>query len=331
MTPLSDRALDRLRAGAADAGTADARYHLLEVLGEGGMGTVYRGRDALLQRDVAVKVAHAPAGVTATAFAERLRNESRVLARLEHPGIVPVHDAGVLADGRVFYVMKLVHGQTLAATIEAEPHLDRRLAILERVAEAVAFAHQHGVVHRDLKPENVMVGDFGEVLVMDWGVAKAVGSGDPGPGPTARVVAGGTDPGTVLGTPGYMSPEQAAAGPVDARTDIHALGALLAFLATGRQPSAITAPRELLAADRTVPPRLRAIALRCLAPAPEARYHSAAEVAEELRQLRLGGRVEAYREGVVERLTRWVRSYRTPILLILAYLLMRVAVAWLGR
>lgn len=331
MTRLPDSALDRLRAGATHPSPLDSRYTLLEVLGEGGMGTVYRGMDELLEREVAIKVVRVPTGREAGALVDRLRAESRVLARLEHPGIVPVHDVGVLADGRVYYVMKLVRGATFTAAAPGL-ELDRRLAIVERVAEATAFAHQHGVIHRDLKPDNIMVGEFGEVLVMDWGVAKVLGGRDVVPVPGATVALGATDPGTVLGTPGYMSPEQALAGPVDPRADIYSLGAVLAFAATGRQPgAAVTAGQLLTGESNGVRPQLRAIAVRCLAAAPANRYPSAAEVAEEVRRFRSGGKVAAHREGIVERVGRWLRTYRTPVLLVVAYLLMRVVVAFVGR
>jgi serine/threonine protein kinase len=294
------------------------------------MGAVYLGRDELLEREVAVKVAHAPVGPGSAALAERLRAEARVLARLEHPGIVPVHDAGVLSDGRVFYIMKRVHGRTLASAVDHMPDLDQRLGVLERVAEAVAFAHQHGVIHRDLKPANIMVGEFGEVLVMDWGVAKVLGAPEPLAGPAVSTAAGATEPGTVLGTPGFMAPEQAAAAAVDGRTDVFALGAILVFLLTGASPSAAASSHRLLADAGKVPRRLRAIADRCLATLPADRYPAATDVAEEIRRYRRGGTVLAYREGWWERLGRWARTYRTPILLVLAYLLMRVAVAMLG-
>jgi len=331
MTPLSDAAMARLRSAAALPELPDARYSLLQVLGEGGMGTVYLGRDELLERDVAIKVARDAIGPGSAVLAERLRTEARVLARLEHAGIVPVHDAGLLADGRVFYVMKRVHGRTLETVLETMPELDRRLGVLERVADAVAFAHGQGVVHRDLKPANVMVGEFGEVLVMDWGVAKLLGTPEAARVGAGVAAPGRTDPGSVLGTPGFMPPEQAAAGLVDRRADVFGLGALLVFLVTGTVPSSVAPPHQLLEADRQVPRRLRAIAARCLAADPADRYADAAEVAEEIRQYRSGGRVRAYREGWPERVGRVVSIYRTPILLVLAYLLMRVVVAWLGR
>jgi serine/threonine protein kinase len=331
MTPLSDAAMARLRTAVSLPDLPDARYSLLEELGRGGMGAVYRGVDELLGREVAIKVAHAPVGVGGTTLADRLRTEARVLARLEHPGIIPVHDAGVLGDGRVFYVMKLVHGRTLTSVLDRIPDLDRRLDILERVAEATAFAHGQGVVHRDLKPDNIMVGDFGEVLVMDWGVAKVLGEAEAESGTTPSAGPGGTAPGTVMGTPGFMAPEQASAGPVDARADVHALGAVLVFLATGTMPTEAIPAAGLLEEARPIPRRLRAIAARCLVTEPAGRYAGAAELVEDLRGFRSGGRVSAYREGWLERLGRWASTYRTPILLVAAYLLMRVIVAFVRR
>src|SRR2546426_4674209 len=157
------------------------------------MGTVYAARDPELDRRIALKVLNAPDA--AGEEAARLSEEARILARLEHPGIVPVHDLGTLPDGRLFYVMKLVRGRRLDDAM-ANAALHARLRTFERICDAVAFAHAQGVVHRDLKPENVMVGPFGEVLVLDWGVAKILGRGEE---PDC----------TILGTAGYMPPEQA--------------------------------------------------------------------------------------------------------------------------
>lgn len=328
---LSDAVVDRLLANLSPPELADNRYTLHAVLGEGGMGTVYLGTDELLQRDVAIKVARAAVGRSSTAFIERLRAEARVLAQLEHPGIVPVHDAGSLTDGRVFYVMKRVHGNTLAAAIASIVEIDRRLGIFERVADTLSFAHEHGVIHRDLKPGNIMVGDFGEVLVMDWGVALALGADEFASGPSAIVESGRTAAGTVLGTPGFMAPEQAAAGNVDRRADVYSLGALLAFLLTSDFPTDGSSAAALLTRHRDVPRPLRAIAERCLANEPEARYETAGEVAEEIRRYRAGGAVSAYRETWLERLGRLYRAYQVPILLLLAYLAMRIIVAFLGR
>jgi serine/threonine protein kinase len=330
MKPLSDATVGRLRELLPPAGLPEGRYTLHEVLGEGGMGRVYRGTDELLQREVAIKVARAATGLGSDAYADRLRAEAQVLARLEHPGIIPVHDAGLLADGRPFYVMKRVQGRTLA---EALPDISEpdRLGVLERVADALAFAHQHGIVHRDLKPGNIMVGDFGEVLVLDWGVARLLHAADPVAAPSPGTEPGRTAAGAVLGTPGFMAPEQAAGMTIDRRADVFSLGALLAFLLTDVLPGADAPALRLLGEKRKLPRPLRAIAERCLAPEPAARYQGATEVAEEIRRYRAGGRVLAHREGWPERVARVLRAYRTPILLVLAYLVMRVLVALLGR
>ncbi len=324
MSGLSDAALGRLVRVTAEPDLTGTRYRLLGRLGEGGMAAVYAAWDDTLGREVALKVL--PPGAAEPAVVERLRREARILAHLEHPGIVAVHDLGTLEDGRVFYAMRRVRGRRLDEQV-AGPALDaaavsERLGIFERLCEAVAFAHDRGVVHRDLKPENVMVGAFGEVLVMDWGVAKLLaGTGEdaapaaPGPAPPS----GGTAHGTVVGTPGYMPPEQAR-GEVerhDRRADVYALGALLRFLLTGRPPGAGDAA--------AVPPALAAVAARAMAAEPAARYRSAAELAAEIARYRAGMPVTAHREGPLERLGRQVRRYRVPLALVLAYLALRAA------
>ena len=233
---LADHVLTHLQAVACWPEFTSDRYTVVAEIGRGGMGSVYLARDEALGRDVAIKAANA---VASSDVERRVRNEARILASLEHPGIVPIHDVGRLADGRLFYVMQRVRGDTLLARLQTLPHLSDRLRIFERICEPVAFAHAHGVIHRDLKPENVMLGAFGEVLVMDWGIAKIVGDspadGEP-PSITAPAPAQGlTDAGTVLGTRGFMAPEQAsgAVADVDARADVYGLGALLFTVLTG--------------------------------------------------------------------------------------------------
>src|SRR5208282_1958850 len=258
---LSDKALERLRAGADEPDLAGTRYRLLQRVARGGMGIVYAAEDQKLERRVALKVLDVPGA--GGDLANRLIREARVLARLEHPGIVPVHDVGTLADGRIFYTMKFVEGQRLDNFIETVASVQDRLRLFLRICDAVAFAHARGVLHRDLKPANVMVGPFGEVLVMDWGLAKILrdeaASTDRAADPEATILEEPkqssergdstkssviTGHGTVMGTPGYMSPEQAR-GEVevlDARSDIFSLGALLRFILTQKAPSGI-APR----------------------------------------------------------------------------------------
>src|SRR5689334_9094711 len=164
MTHIGDAAIARLRALADRPDFGGTRYDLIEEIGRGGMGMVFRGRDRELDREVAIKVTT----LSTAADAERLRAEARTLARLEHPGIVAVHDVGQLPDGRVFTVMMLVRGERLDVRASPLPLADR-LRLFDRICDAVAFAHAHGIVHRDLKPANIMAGAHGQVLVLDWG------------------------------------------------------------------------------------------------------------------------------------------------------------------
>src|SRR5258707_6666412 len=180
---LSDSAIERLRGGAGAPDLSGTRYRLLDRIARGGMGIVYTAQNEQLQRRVALKILEG-SGANSD-FANHLTREARVLAALEHPGIVPVHDVGTLTDGRVFYAMKFVESQRLDKYIESVTSFPDRLRIFLRICDAVAFAHARGVLHRDLKPANVMVGPFGEVLVMDWGLAKILrreaSAGEPDP------------------------------------------------------------------------------------------------------------------------------------------------------
>ena len=313
MSYVSDAAIARLRAVAAWPEFTGGRYEVVREIGRGGMGTVYLGRDTALQREVAIKVSN---GVSAGgALEERMRLEAQFVASLEHPGIVPIHDAGALADGRLFTVMKLVRGVTLGAHLQEVRAPADRLLLFERICEPVAFAHAHGMVHRDLKPSNIMIGAFGEVLVMDWGVAKRLGGrGENG------------EKGLVVGTVGYMAPEQAAGrSDVDGRADVHALGAILFGMLSGLEPDAHAA--ATVARRTELPKRLRAICARALAPDPAARYADAGALADDLARLRGGLPVAAYPETMLDRAARLAGRYRTPILLIVTYLVVRVVIA----
>jgi serine/threonine protein kinase len=341
---LSDATVAHLKHVAEWPDLAETKYGILEEIGRGGMGTIYLAEDRVLGRKVALKVVGT--GATDPAAAARMLREARVIARLEHPGIVPVHDAGTLPDGRMFYAMKRVDGRGLEAAA-AGTSLSDRLRVFQRICEAVAFAHAHGVVHRDLKPENVMVGPFGEVLVMDWGVAKvfdeeaappALRAGAMPAGGSATAAA--TSEGAVVGTPSYMAPEQAEgrAGEIGPTTDVYALGAILYFLLTGRAPFDGEAaarrtrgdarqppvpPRRL---DASVPRPLEAVVARAMAPEARGRYASAKEVAAEVARFLDGGRVLAHRETPWEKSARVFGRYRTPILLVAAYLVARIVV-----
>jgi len=188
---LTDSVLDHLRRVASLPDLSATRYDLEDEIGRGGMGVVYRAHDRELDRAVALKIVE-PA----------MAGEARLIARLEHPAIVPIYETGALPDGRIFYAMKLVTGTRLDRFATGPSSVAERLRVLRRIGEAVAFAHSRGVIHRDLKPQNVMLGEFGEVYVMDWGIEA------------------------VAGTPAFRAPEPH----LDSRSDIYALGALLRFV-----------------------------------------------------------------------------------------------------
>ncbi len=351
MTSLSDGALDHLWQVADWPDLSDTRYEIMEPIARGGMGTVYLANDRHLRRPVALKVLHAP--TLGPEAGERMLREARIIARLEHPGIVPVHDVGTLPDGRIFYAMKRVAGERLDRYLRAGLALNGRLRLFERICEAVAFAHAHGVVHRDLKPENIMVGAFGEVLVLDWGLAKLRSDSPPGPQTAAPGLPGQTAHGTVLGTPGYMAPEQARGEVegIDERTDVYALGAILYFLLVGHPPGrppdphsqgptatwpqgreAWTRPIEPpRTADPALPRPLSAICLKALCATPADRYPSVSAFAADVGRFLARGPVHAYPEGLLERAGRVFRTHRTVALLVLAYLVMRTLLLLFAR
>jgi serine/threonine protein kinase len=271
------------------------------------MGTVYRARYRELERTVAVKVLSAV--VERPDVAARMQQEARILAGLEHPGIVPIYDVGVLQDGRMFYVMKLVSGPRLDEHAAQRP-LFERLRLFTRICEPVAFAHAHGVVHRDLKPDNIMIGTFGEVLVMDWGVAQISEIGNRGEQLSA-----------VVGTRAYMPPEQARGEAVDARADVFALGGILYFLLTGTAPDAsvMRGPRAL-----------QAICRKAREGTPAARYPDVASLAADVDRFLAAEPVTALPETITDQVIRVARKNRVAIAIVLTYLIFRYLIAVLA-
>jgi len=317
------------------------RYHLEGEFARGGMGRILLARDRWLDRLVAVKELHPGAGPGASG---RFVREALVTARLQHPSIVPVYEAGRWPGGVPFYTMKLVEGRSLDALIRGCSDLGARLALLPHfiaVAEAVAYAHKQRVVHRDLKPANVLVGPFGETVVVDWGLARVLGQAgeeergeEGGPVPAD----GRTVSGTVLGTPQFMAPEQARGEAVDERADVYALGAMLYFLLTGAPPHAGSTSAEVLASAAARPPEaverrepdapadLVAIVEKAMAHDPAGRYPTAREVAADLRRFQTGQLVSAYRYSTRELVRRFVRRHRGAVL-VAAALSVALAVA----
>ncbi len=312
------------------------RYQIVAEHGRGGLGRVYRARDKELGRDVALKeLLH-----RGTSSELRFFREALITARLEHPGIVPIHEAGRWPDGTPFYSMKLVAGRPLKELIDDCKTLEDRLALLPNViavADAIAYAHDHNIIHRDLKPSNVIVGEFGETVVIDWGLAKDIAAGpnepagDPtpiGPYRAAPTDDGVTVAGTILGTPAYMSPEQARGEAVDERADIYAIGAILHHLLEGAAPPGgdVDVPHSRLVGRAR---DLHRIILKARNRNPLERYQSCVALAADLRAFTANRPIAARRYSIVQRLLlSFVRNRLLGIVVLGAMSLLIITLAF---
>jgi WD40 repeat protein len=292
------------------------RYVLLGEHGRGGLGRVSRAHDRELGRDIAIKelISRGHGNVAEVRF---LR-EALITARLEHPGIVPVYEAGRWPDGTPFYAMKLVAGRPLRDLIAERTTVEQRIGLLHHViavADAIAYAHGRGIIHRDLKPSNVIVGEFGETIVIDWGLAKDLNPepapvGSDGGGPSGEPRQDGlTSAGSVMGTPAYMPPEQRRGEQVDPRADVYAIGAMLWELcALPREPRATGRRHALRRAG--IDPDLATIIAKALEDAPDRRYADAGALAADLKAFKAGARIAARRYSLLAMLVHWTRRHR---------------------
>ncbi len=316
------------------------RYELQDEIARGGMGRVVNANDTRLGRIVALKEALA---LDADSL-HRFDRETQITARLEHPSIVPVHDAGKLADGTPFYVMRKIGGRPLEKLVSAAGTLNERLALIPHVvaaAHAIAHAHDRGIIHRDIKPSNILCGELGETIVIDWGLAKVKGEGDRGPSPDDRETGTAnwviedddqmkTRAGVVFGTPGFMAPEQLRGNAVNERTDVYALGATLYHLLSRKPPHhAKTADEMMRNAVRAkpvpldqlvegVPPELITIVDKALAMDARKRYQHARELSDDLQRFLTGQLVASHHYTPRAKIARFIRNNRVPVFAVTA-------------
>lgn len=366
--PASDSAEDRERTDTAPALPGEERrYTVLRSHSRGGLGEVFVARDEQLKRPVALKEIQAR-HASDLAARSRFLLEAEVTGGLEHPGIVPVYGLGCHADGRPFYSMRFIEGISFKEAIEKyhratgprrerEFELRRLLRRFLDVCNAMEYAHSRGILHRDLKPANVMLGRFGETLVVDWGLAKRIGQTDtavaatePGEQPSVSGSSLETLPGSVVGTPAYMSPEQAAgqSGELGPASDIYSLGAMLYHLLANRPPFVEDQVSTLLArvregrfppihqVARRVPRPLAAIAAKAMAREPNDRYTSCAALAEDIEAWLADEPVGALRDPLIQKLGRWIRRHRAATaavgaLLVTAVLGLGISNVWVRR
>ena len=345
----SSRASAMIRSGTSRLGRAhddelpivdDANYERHEEFARGGLGRIVKAKDRRTGRVVALKEMLGNAAETA----ERFAREARVTAILEHPAIVPVYELGRWPSGEPFFAMKLVAGKSLQqVTLECKTMAERlsRLSVIVAVAEALAYAHGQRVIHRDLKPANVLVGSFGETVVIDWGLAKLVDEAEPSivnagtsaPRTSEAVIEAGsigeqTMDGSVLGTPSYMPPEQALGNKADQRADVYAIGAMLYQLITGvtpfsdRKPGNIAALMMMVERDRPTPvallapeapPDLVTIIEKAMARDKTDRYPTAIELAGDLRRFTNGQLVQAHQYDWKALAKRWLKRHRATV------------------
>ncbi|HEY6038227.1 MAG TPA: protein kinase, partial [Kofleriaceae bacterium] len=313
-------------------------YKTAEEIARGGMGRIVAAEDRRLGRPVALKELLDPNDDSMPRF----QREALITARLQHPGIVPVYEAGRWPSGEPFFAMKLVSGRPLDRVIAETETLSERLALLPRLAaacDAIAYAHSQRIIHRDLKPGNVLIGDFGETVVIDWGLAKDLDAADSldsanraprtkaKSAKTAHETASSTltVAGSVMGTPAYMAPEQARGEAVDQRADVFALGAMLYHVLAGAPPYNARTATDVIAAAalgkiiplrervKNAPRDLVAILDRAMAPKQADRYPNAGELAEELRRFLTGNLVEAHRYTALQRVGRFVKKHRAAV------------------
>ncbi|MFT4625679.1 MAG: WD40 repeat protein [Myxococcota bacterium] len=306
-------------------------------LGVGGMGRVVSVHDGRLRRDVARKVVLPGLGRDAEA---RLAREAWVVAQLEHPGIVPVYDAGRAPDGTLFYTMRVIRGRSLRQRlVDADPDARQRLLVhVKDAAHAIGYAHTLGVVHRDLKPDNVLIGEFGETQVVDWGLARTIGEDDWVERGVPDEHRAHTVRGTVLGTPAYMSPEQATGAGADPRSDVWSMGVVLFEVLTGHPPFGGDSAPEVLTAVHSAtvpdvpeaPAALDAILRRALERDPAQRYPTCRELADDLERFYAGKAVLAHRMSPRERAMLALRPWRLPIAAAAAALLTVAVVGSVG-
>lgn len=293
--------------GAGDAEPNVTRYTVREEIARGGMGRILAAWDERLQRPVALKTVRS----TDALSRGRFEREMLVTARLQHPSIVAIYDGGTLPDGAPYYAMRRVEGRELEACIGEAVTLAQRLALLRpfiALVDAIAYAHSRGFVHRDLKPKNVLVGRFGETVVLDWGLARSLDAtevDDDAHGEGDSVQDGLTNTGAVMGTPGYIAPEILRGFAATPASDVYSLGVILAQILTGD-------PRADEGSLRTTeaPADLVAITNRATQPRPEDRYVDARTMAEDLRRFEAGRLVDAREYGLFDRIARFVRRHR---------------------
>ncbi|NVB80950.1 MAG: protein kinase, partial [Kofleriaceae bacterium] len=307
----------------------DSLYAIGAEIARGGMGRILSARDRRLRRDVVIKVTRRESG----RVDPRFEREALITARLQHPSIVRVYDAGVLGDGTAFYAMERVRGRSLEVVIGEAQTLAARLALLPHaiaVCDALAYAHSEGVVHRDLKPANVLIGPFGETVVIDWGLAKDVRAAESSVDPDDEQAepAGDsslTHAGAVLGTPSFMAPEQARGEPSDERSDIYALGALLYNMLTGVPPirgatttevlDAVAAGKHAPISEREphLPEELASLVEKAMAHDPTRRFASAKDLADELRRFSAGKLLASHTYSLARLVKRWLWRHRVTV------------------